>query len=48
MCLFIIDGVEQSDEINVDPEVIEKLTLGVLEKFLPNLQKAKSSLNEVL
>ncbi|XP_052781792.1 adhesion G-protein coupled receptor G2-like [Mya arenaria] len=35
-------------DINVEPAVIEKLTLGTLEMFLPNLQKAKSSLNEVL
>ncbi|XP_060591574.1 biogenesis of lysosome-related organelles complex 1 subunit 6-like [Ruditapes philippinarum] len=42
------DEVQQSDEVEVDPAVIEKFTLGVLEMFLPNLQKAKSSLNEVL
>ncbi|XP_045214193.2 biogenesis of lysosome-related organelles complex 1 subunit 6-like [Mercenaria mercenaria] len=42
------DELEQSDEVEVDPAVIEKLTHGVLEMFLPNLQKAKGSLNEVL
>lgn len=42
------DDLEQSIEVEMDPAVIEKLTHSVLEMFLPNLQKAKGSLNEVL
>ena len=36
------------DDIHVDPAIIDKLTEGTLGLFLPNLQKAKGSLNEVL
>lgn len=39
---------QQIEDIEVDPATIEKLTNGVLEMFLPNLQKAKGSLNELL
>ena len=44
------DGENQDlePEISVDPAVIEKLSLATLEMFLPNLQKAKSALNDVL
>jgi len=31
----------------LDPEVIEKLSLGVLAHFLPELQKAKTTLGEL-
>ncbi|KAL4239410.1 biogenesis of lysosome-related organelles complex 1 subunit 6 [Mactra antiquata] len=39
---------EPDDNIEVDSAAIEKLTLATLEMFLPNLQKAKGSLNELL
>ena len=43
------DGEEaDSSHIDVDPAVMEKLTTGVLGLFLPNLQTAKGSMNEVL
>lgn len=42
------DVEEQTEDVEVDPAVIEKLTNSVLEMFLPNLQKAKGSLNELL
>ncbi|XP_033730979.1 biogenesis of lysosome-related organelles complex 1 subunit 6-like, partial [Pecten maximus] len=32
----------------VDPAIIQKLTVGTLGHYLPNLQKAKCSLNEIL
>ncbi|XP_060078274.1 biogenesis of lysosome-related organelles complex 1 subunit 6-like [Ylistrum balloti] len=39
---------EVDDSVPIDPAIIEKLTLGTLEHYLPNLQKSKSSLNEIL
>ena len=36
------------EDITVDPAIVDKLTHGTLALFLPNLQKAKGSLNEVL
>jgi len=41
-------AVEEEPEICLDPAVIEKLSTGLLSLFLPNLQRAKGSLNEVL
>lgn len=37
-----------TDDIHVDAAIIDKLTEGTLGLFLPNLQKAKGSINEVL
>ena len=41
-------SVDVDDDIYVDAAIIDKLTEGTLGLFLPNLQKAKGSLNEVL
>ncbi|KAK3596254.1 hypothetical protein CHS0354_034499 [Potamilus streckersoni] len=40
--------VESESSVPVDPRVIESMAHGVMEMFLPNLQKSKSQLNEVL
>lgn len=40
--------VDVEPDVTIDPAVVEKLTAGTLGLFLPNLQKAKGSLNEVL
>lgn len=40
--------IDLPDDIEVDPATIDKLVHGTLGLFLPNLQKAKGSLNEVL
>ena len=50
-CYFFLDDVSPGDEtqlITVNPKMIEKLTTGVLGLFLPNLQKARGTLNECL
>ncbi|OWF37902.1 biogenesis of lysosome-related organelles complex 1 subunit 6-like [Mizuhopecten yessoensis] len=39
---------EEEDCISIDPAIIEKLSIGTLGHYLPNLQKSKSSLNEIL
>ena len=43
---FFSDALQ--DEMIIDPAIVDKLTHGTLALFLPNLQKAKGSLNEVL
>ena len=45
--MFFI-AVYAPEDIHVEPAIIDKLTEGTIGLFLPNLQKAKGSLNEVL
>ncbi|XP_046580770.1 biogenesis of lysosome-related organelles complex 1 subunit 6-like [Haliotis rubra] len=40
--------LEEDLEVTVDPEIVEKLSSGFLQTFLPTLEKSKSSLEEVL
>ncbi|XP_067653108.1 biogenesis of lysosome-related organelles complex 1 subunit 6-like [Haliotis asinina] len=40
--------LEEDLEVRVDPEIVEKLSSGFLQTFLPTLEKSKSSLEEVL
>ncbi|KAL3884368.1 hypothetical protein ACJMK2_024514 [Sinanodonta woodiana] len=40
--------IESESSVSVDPRVIECMAHGMMEMFLPNLQKSKSLLNEVL
>ncbi|XP_071098723.1 biogenesis of lysosome-related organelles complex 1 subunit 6-like [Haliotis cracherodii] len=42
------DQLDADLEITVDPAIVENLSSGFLQTFLPNLDKSKSSLDEVL
>ncbi|XP_069102259.1 biogenesis of lysosome-related organelles complex 1 subunit 6-like [Argopecten irradians] len=43
-----INKEDEDEDDDIDPAIIEQLTVGTLGHYLPNLQKAKSSLNEIL